>query len=103
MQDELEEKSGESFDWKRYAKVIRRRRWYFLLPLFFGWLIVWGVSWVLPSVYRSGTLILVEQPSVPQQYVVSNVNDKQQDQLASISRSEEHTSELQSPDHLVCR
>jgi len=86
MQDELEEKSGESFDWKRYAKVIRRRRWYFLLPLFFGWLIVWGVSWVLPSVYRSGTLILVEQPSVPQQYVVSNVNDKQQDQLASISQ-----------------
>src|SRR5436309_6493282 len=86
MQDELEEKSGESFDWKRYAKVIRRRRWYFLLPLFFGWLIVWGLSWVLHSVYRSGTLILVEQPTVPQQFVVSNVAGDLQQRLQSISQ-----------------
>src|SRR5947208_3762475 len=86
MQDELEEKSGESFDWKRYAKVIRRRRWYFLLPLFFGWLIVWGVSWKLPSIYRSGTLILVEQPSVPQQFVVPNVGGDLQQRLQSITQ-----------------
>ena len=53
MQDELEEKSGESFDWKRYAKVIRRRRWYFLLPLFFGWLIVAHFKPPIPG-YETG-------------------------------------------------
>jgi polysaccharide chain length determinant protein (PEP-CTERM system associated) len=50
-------------DIRKYWEVLRRRRWYFLLPFFVGWLAVWGVSWFLPSVYRSGTLILVEQPT----------------------------------------
>ena len=48
---------------------------------------VWGVSWVLPSVYRSGTLILVEQPTVPSQYVVPNIaSDNLQDRLQSITQ-----------------
>jgi len=66
--------------------IIRRGRWYFLLPFFAGWLLVWGISWVLPSVYRSGTLILVEQPAVPEKYVVSNIDTDLQQQLDSITQ-----------------
>jgi len=33
---------------------------------FLGWLLIWGVSWMIRPTYRSGTLILVEQPSVPE-------------------------------------
>jgi succinoglycan biosynthesis transport protein ExoP len=66
--------------------MIRRRRWHFLLPFFFGWLLVWGASWLIPPTYRSGTLILVEQPSVPEKYVVSNIDSDIQQQLDSITQ-----------------
>jgi succinoglycan biosynthesis transport protein ExoP len=81
----FEENSTEAFDWRHYLGLIRRRAWYFLLPLFAGWLTVWIVSWLLPSVYRSGTLILVEQPSVPQQFVVSNIAGDLQQRLQTIT------------------
>ena len=87
MSDELlEEKPAETFDWQRYLALVRRRSWCFLIPLFVGWITVWGISWMLPSTFRSGTLILVEQPTVPSQYVVSNVPDNLQDRLQSITQ-----------------
>jgi succinoglycan biosynthesis transport protein ExoP len=58
----------------------------FLIPLLLGWLVVWGASWFLPSRYRSSTLILVEQPTMPKDYVTPNVNDDLQDRLRSITQ-----------------
>src|SRR5437870_9349477 len=86
MGQEFEEKPPGKPDWKEYLGLARRLRWYFLLPLFSGWLIVSTVGWLLPAVYRSGTLILVEQPTVPQQYVVPNVASNLQDRLQSITQ-----------------
>ena len=86
MLEELEEKNSETFNLQQYWAVVRRRHWYFLIPLFLGWAVVWGGSWLMPSVYRSGTLILVEQPTVPQQYVTPNVSDNLQDRLQSITQ-----------------
>jgi len=57
-----------------------------VLPFFFGLALVWGASWLIPSTYRSGTLILVEQPSVPEKYVVSNIDSDIQQQLESITQ-----------------
>ena len=76
----------QTFDWEHYARAARRRVWYFVIPLFLGWLAVWGASWILKPVYRSGTLILVEQPAVPQQYVVPNITSNLQDRLQSITQ-----------------
>jgi polysaccharide biosynthesis transport protein len=73
-------------DFAEIKGIIRRRRWQFLVPFFCGWLLVWGVSWLIPSTYRSGTLILVEQPSVPEKYVVSNIDIDIQHQLDSITQ-----------------
>jgi polysaccharide chain length determinant protein (PEP-CTERM system associated) len=86
MLEELEEKNPETFNIQQYWSVIRRRHWYFVIPLFVGWVLVWGASWLMPSVYRSGTLILVEQPTVPLQYVTPNVTDSLQDRLQSITQ-----------------
>ena len=87
MPEDSEEKPGESINLEQYLALVQRRRWYFFVPLFVGWLIVWGVSWILPSVYRSATLILVEQPTVPSQYVVPNIaTDNLQDRLQSITQ-----------------
>ncbi len=85
MEDELQE-SSTPIDFAEIKGMVRRRRWQFLLPFFCGWLLVWGASWVIPATYRSGTLILVEQPSVPEKYVVSNIESDIQHQLDSITQ-----------------
>jgi polysaccharide biosynthesis transport protein len=86
MVDELEQEPGEGLNLQQYVDVVRRRHMYFLVPFFLGWLVVWSVSWVLPSRYRSGTLILVEQPSMPKDYVTPNVTDDLQARLQSITQ-----------------
>jgi polysaccharide chain length determinant protein (PEP-CTERM system associated) len=85
MDEEFQE-AGEPLDFAEIKGMVRRRRWQFLLPFFLGWMAVWGASWVIPSTYRSGTLILVEQPSVPEKYVVSNIENDIQHQLDSITQ-----------------
>jgi succinoglycan biosynthesis transport protein ExoP len=86
MVDDLEEKSPEIFNVQQYLGVVRRRHFHFLIPLFLAWAAVWGASWVLPPRYQSSTLILVEQPSMPKDYVTPNVNDDLQDRLQSITQ-----------------
>jgi polysaccharide biosynthesis transport protein len=86
MVEEIEDKNSESVNIRQYLPLVRRRFWYFLVPLFLGWLAVWSVSWVLPSVYRSGTLILVAQPTMPKDYVVPNVSGNLQERLQSITQ-----------------
>ncbi len=85
MEEELQE-SSELIDFSEIKGIVRRRRWQFILPFFCGWALVWGAGWLIPSTYRSGTLILVEQPSVPEKYVVSNIDTGIQQQLDSITQ-----------------
>ena len=85
MEEELQEAS-EPIEFSDIKGIVRRRRWQFLVPFFCGWVLVWGASWLIPSTYRSGTLILVEQPSVPEKYVVSNIDSDIQQQLDSITQ-----------------
>ena len=84
--EEEQQESGPSINLVEIKGMVRRRRWQFLVLFFSGWLLVWGASWVIPSTYRSGTLILVEQPSVPEKYVVSNIDSDIQHQLDSITQ-----------------
>jgi succinoglycan biosynthesis transport protein ExoP len=86
MVDDLEEKSSEGFDLPLYLGVVRRRHMQFLIPFFLGWAVVWGASWVLPPRYESSTLILVEQPTMPKDYVTPNVNDDLQERMQSITQ-----------------
>jgi len=81
-----EEQETAGLDFVRYLDIIRRRHIHFLIPLFFGWVIVWGISWVLPAQYKSSTLILVEEPTMPEKYVAPNVNENLQDRLQSITQ-----------------
>jgi len=85
MVDEFEQRS-EGFDLQHYLGIVRRRHIHFLIPLLVAWLLVWAASWILPPRYQSGTLILVEQPTMPKDYVTPNVNDNLQERLQSISQ-----------------
>jgi polysaccharide biosynthesis transport protein len=86
MAEAFEEQQSQGLDLERYLSIARRRHLQFLIPLFIGWLAVWGLSWVLPARYKSGTLILVEQPTMPKDYVTPNVNDDLQERLQSITQ-----------------
>jgi polysaccharide chain length determinant protein (PEP-CTERM system associated) len=85
MVEALEEQELERLDIWRLFGIVRRRHLQFLIPLFLGWLVVWGISWVLPQRYKSSTLILVEQPTMPQNYVAPNINDDLQARLQSMT------------------
>src|SRR5260370_30905245 len=75
MEEIYEEQNSGGPDVERYLEIARRRHIHFLIPLFLGWLVIWGASWVLPARYKSSTLILVHQPSIPKNYDTPNVAD----------------------------
>src|ERR1700739_3159365 len=86
MPEDFEEETSQGFDLQHYIGVLRRRHLHFLISLFIGWILVWGASWVLPARYQSSTLILVEQPTMPKDYVTPNVNDDLQERMQSITQ-----------------
>jgi succinoglycan biosynthesis transport protein ExoP len=86
MAEEFQEQAQPPLDLKRYVNLLRRRRWYVIVPLFTVWLAVWGVSWVMHSVYRSSTLILVLQPSVSPNILGTSPSTDLQDRLDSIEQ-----------------
>jgi succinoglycan biosynthesis transport protein ExoP len=86
MAELIEEQDAERSDIERFFEIVRRRHLQFLIPFFLTWLIVWGLSWVLPRLYKSSTQILVEQPTMPSNYVSPNVNDNVQARLQSITQ-----------------
>ena len=86
MVQDFEEKNSGGLNLQQLIGMIRRRHLHFLIALLVGWLAVWTASWLLPSRYRSATLILVEQPSMPKDYVTPNVADDLQERLQSITQ-----------------
>src|SRR6516165_10563072 len=86
MVDDFEPDTSEGLDLQRVLGVVRRRHLHFLIPLLFGWAAIWGASWIIPPRYRSTTLILVEQPTMPKDYVTPNVSDNLQERLESITQ-----------------
>lgn len=81
--DQEEVRSGPSPNgWLRRIGEQRRS---VLFCVFIGWIVVVGAAWVLPSRYRSETLILVEQQKVPEHYVEPNISVDLQQRLQSMS------------------
>lgn len=86
MPEDFEEESSKGFDLQYYIDIVGRRHLQFLISMFIGWVLVWTASWIVTPIYRSGTLILVEQPTMPKDYVTPNINDDLQDRLQSITQ-----------------
>jgi polysaccharide chain length determinant protein (PEP-CTERM system associated) len=86
MADLSDDQRTDRRDIHHYLDVVRRRHLHFLIPLLIGWSVVWGASWLLQPRYKSSTLILVEQPTMPKNYVMPNVSDDLQDRLQSITQ-----------------
>jgi protein tyrosine kinase modulator len=67
-----------------YVEILRRRRWLLIIPAILGAAAGYLLSLVLPSRYTSHTMVLVEQPAVPDSYVKPVVNDDLNQRLSSM-------------------
>jgi len=83
---DFEDESLEKVDWSKYWEILSRRRWWLANTAFLVWGLACAAAWLLPAVYRSETVILVEQQKVPEQYVVSNVAANMQERLDSMTQ-----------------
>lgn len=81
-----EQETEERFNPTKYLRVLQRRHMLFLAVVAAVWLAAWGASWLLAPKYKSGTLILIEQPTLPTNYVTPNVSDNLQDRLQTITQ-----------------
>lgn len=52
-----------------YLKIAARRKWFLIIPVLLGTFIAFSVALKLPPIYRSTTLILVEQQRISEIYV----------------------------------
>lgn len=86
MPEDFEAQNSGEINLRYLLGVVKRRHLHFLIPLFIGWAAVWTASWILPPRYKSNTLILVAQPTMPKDYVKPNVNDDLQDRLQNITQ-----------------
>ena len=86
MPQTIRQTSPAGFDLQHYRGIVRRRHLQFLILMFLGWAVVWGSSWILPASYKSTALILVEQPTMPKDYVKPNVNQDLEARLQSITQ-----------------
>jgi len=86
MAEVFETEESKKPDFERYLNIARRRHMHFLIPLLAGWLLVWGLSWVLPPRYKSTTLILVEEPAMSKNFVGVNVDQDLQARLQTMQQ-----------------
>jgi succinoglycan biosynthesis transport protein ExoP len=86
MAEVFENEEQKKPDFERYLDIARRRNLHFLAPLLFGWLLVWGVSWILPPKYKASTLILVEEPAMTKNLVNADVSDDLQQRLQNMQQ-----------------
>lgn len=69
-----------------YLRLVVRRRWWLLLPACVVTLATVFVLTQLPKMYRSETLILVEDQKVPEHYVVPNIATKLPNRLQTMTQ-----------------
>src|SRR5438105_3254637 len=81
---DVEEKSPMT--WQDYWAIICRRRRLLFLVSFGLWLLIFAMSWLLPTVYTSETVILLERQIVPEQYVAANVVEDPTVQLQKMTQ-----------------
>ncbi|HEY0565282.1 MAG TPA: lipopolysaccharide biosynthesis protein [Terriglobales bacterium] len=67
-----------------YLDILRRRYWLLVVPGIVVAAIAWGVSLYLPAKYVSQTLVLIQQPRVPDDYVKPVVSEDLNNRLASM-------------------
>ena len=90
-----ETENTRQLDLHDYLGILRRRKWWIVVPALLGPLIAYGIARTLPTRYTSQTLVLIEQQKVPDSFVkpvVTGILDERlatmQEQILSRTRLE---------------
>jgi polysaccharide chain length determinant protein (PEP-CTERM system associated) len=67
-----------------FMSILNRRWWMFAVPAILAPLVALGITFIVTPRYLSQTLVLVEQPTVPDDYVKSVVSEDLSGRLASM-------------------
>jgi polysaccharide chain length determinant protein (PEP-CTERM system associated) len=67
-----------------YFAILRRRLWLLIIPTILGAIVAYLISLALPNRYTSQTVVLIEQQTVPQNYVQSVVTEGLDQRLATM-------------------
>lgn len=73
-------------DMKSYFDIAVRRKWFIIIPFLVITLASVGLAYLLPAIYKSTTLILVEPQKVPTDYVKPTITSKIEERLYTISQ-----------------
>ncbi|MBI3597380.1 MAG: hypothetical protein HY203_09535 [Nitrospirae bacterium] len=82
--------------WQDSLEMLVRRRWYVIIPFLLSVTMSVVLCFELPKIYKSTTLILVEQQKVPEDYVKSSVSVSIDERLNTIQQQIMSRSLLQS-------
>jgi succinoglycan biosynthesis transport protein ExoP len=69
-----------------YLEILRRRKWVVLISLVVGLVAAGAVFMVMPKVYRSNTLVLIESQKVPADYIKPVVVNSIEERLITIQQ-----------------
>lgn len=86
LQEYEEQDESFSFDSQDVGALIKRRKWQVILPAVLLFPIAVAVAFVLPSIYRSEAMILVERPNVPPELVSTTVTTTLMERVQTIQR-----------------
>ena len=67
-----------------YADILRRRKWLILASVLFFLAVGLGLTFIIHPQYQSQTLVLIEQPKVPEDYVKPVVEQDLNTRMASM-------------------
>jgi polysaccharide biosynthesis transport protein len=86
MTDSFDNEQATQRGLEDYWGLAKRRRWWIMGIAFAGWAMAIFAGHMIPPKYKSETVILVDQPKVPSQYVTPNVSVDLQSQLQSLTQ-----------------
>jgi polysaccharide biosynthesis transport protein len=77
-----------------YWKILKRRKWFLLVPFFLIVILAGAVALLLPPVYKSTATILIEQREIPEEYVTSSMTTYAEQRIQSIRQRVLTTTQL---------
>ena len=69
-----------------YWKILKRRKWSLLIPIFLIVILAGAVALFLPPVYKSTATILIENREIPEEYVTSSMTTYAEQRIQSINQ-----------------
>ena len=80
------EQAPQDLDLRNLKRIIRRRKWWLILPAFCVTLLAGFIALVLPNEYKSSAVVLIENQQIPPNLVASTVTSYAEQRIQAITQ-----------------